>query len=120
MGMYDVVDLEMDCPECGNKYLEFQTKDSHCVLDRVKPEEVKSFYTVCDCGAWISFSRLEEEVEELFPDSRIVRTSWKFGKYLYSCSLRRTIEYRPELIKERRPAMIRKLELLVEDHKKEE
>ena len=56
MGMYDNVLFEMDCPVCGGKVSDFQTKDRDNSLDVVLPWSVTNFYTSCDnCTLWIEW-----------------------------------------------------------------
>lgn len=55
--MFDYVNFKMNCPKCGNEGLKFQTKSSYCLLEIVDPIAVDDFYSVCDCGNWIEFSR---------------------------------------------------------------
>ena len=37
MGMYDYVAFEMDCPECGARVTDFQTKSTGCFMETVSP-----------------------------------------------------------------------------------
>lgn len=58
MGMFDHVDFEMDCPKCGRKMNNFQSKDGECYFNRVKITEVNNFYDSCKhCNAWVEFIR---------------------------------------------------------------
>lgn len=58
MGMFDYVDFETTCPNCGKPLTGFQSKDLSCVLETVKPENVNFFYTSCDnCDTWVEFRR---------------------------------------------------------------
>lgn len=58
MGLFDWVDFEMDCPNCGHKLKEFQTKDGDNYMNTVDAFYVDRFYTACDnCGMWIEFLR---------------------------------------------------------------
>ncbi len=55
MGMFDYVEYEMPCPDCGVLVDNFQSKDGPCVLDTVSPCDVQEFYTTCPgCGTWIA------------------------------------------------------------------
>ena len=56
MGMFDTVNVDINCPDCGNK-LDFQSKSGNCVLDLIQPEEVDNFYTYCNCGYSADFSK---------------------------------------------------------------
>lgn len=57
--MFDWIDLEIDCPECGAKVNGFQSKDGPCELLRLKPQDVWCLYDECEsCGAWITFRRI--------------------------------------------------------------
>ena len=62
MGMFDYVNVQMDCPFCDEPLVEFQTKDYFNTLSCVEPEEVANFYTKCDnCGEWVEFVRKRPE-----------------------------------------------------------
>lgn len=54
MGMFDYVEYECECPACGTKVEDFQSKDGDCTLDTLQPDEVRNFYSSCkNCGIWI-------------------------------------------------------------------
>ncbi len=57
MGMFDYVHFEMRCPVCGRLLDGFQTKDGECLLDKVEPDGLTTFYTMCRCDTWIEFRR---------------------------------------------------------------
>lgn len=58
MGMFDYVDVDVNCPNCGTKIEEFQTKDTDCTLAKVDVIEVDNFYGDCEkCGTWVEFDR---------------------------------------------------------------
>ena len=58
MGMFDYVNFEMDCPNCGSKVAGFQSKDRSCLLDNIDPDLVDEFYSSCgSCSLWIELSR---------------------------------------------------------------
>ncbi len=58
MGMFDDVDFEMNCPKCGARVADFQSKDGECSMNKVKPWTVNHFYTACpSCRAWIEYRR---------------------------------------------------------------
>jgi len=57
MGMFDYVRYEMDCPQCGNKVNDFQSKDGPCILGYLDFRQVNNFYASCkSCGHWIEFT----------------------------------------------------------------
>lgn len=57
MGMFDYVNFQMDCPQCGKRLFGFQTKDDNCTMDTVEPDGLQNFYIDCpQCKAWIEFS----------------------------------------------------------------
>ncbi len=59
MGLYDRVDYETDCPQCGAIVDGFQTKDGDPYMNVVKPGSVNNFYSKCDnCNAWIDLNRI--------------------------------------------------------------
>jgi len=56
MGMFDYVDYEASCENCGSTLSDFQTKDTSCTLSTVSHLDCRNFYTPCDsCGAWNEF-----------------------------------------------------------------
>ena len=58
MGMFDYVDFECDCPECGNTVGGFQSKSGDCNLETIPPWSVDQFYSYCNkCNARISYDR---------------------------------------------------------------
>lgn len=66
MGMFNWVQYETVCPNCGEALLEWQTKDGQdLLLPTLQPEQVSRFYTICPkCGKWI-----DAEVEKPSPPS---------------------------------------------------
>ena len=57
MGMFDYVNFNVACPECGANVGNFQSKDRECSMDTISPCEVFNFYAPCECGAWIEYTR---------------------------------------------------------------
>ena len=59
MGMFNWVNYQMNCPECGHLVTGFQTKDESLVslyLENVEINQIGKFYSECDnCGLWIEF-----------------------------------------------------------------
>lgn len=47
MGMYDIVNYEAHCPNCGYRVTEWQTKELNCEMKLLEPWEVNYFYTYC-------------------------------------------------------------------------
>jgi hypothetical protein len=68
MGMFNVINFSMSCPNCGVEINEFQTKDGNLLLDIVEPDSVNNFYSSCDncsrsgINTWIEFSRAPTNV----------------------------------------------------------
>ncbi len=62
MGMFDWVEYEMKCPNCGEELRYFQTKDLKCELRYVKPtSKLDNFYMECPrCKAWIELDRYKD------------------------------------------------------------
>lgn len=59
MGMYDYINYECDCPNCGKKIKDFQSKDGPCAIITLDWWEVRNFYSRCDnedCRTWMEFS----------------------------------------------------------------
>lgn len=61
MGMFDYVNVEMPCPNCGKVHKAFQTKENGCTLDTIEPDGLGYFYSYCACGAWLEFNRPRPE-----------------------------------------------------------
>jgi len=58
MGMFDYVNATINCPKCGTKITEFQSKSAGCNLLIVDPDTVNNFYTHCpQCDTWVEFVR---------------------------------------------------------------
>jgi len=56
MGMFDYINHQVNCPECGSVVDSFQSKDGVCMLSSLEFWEVDRFYDSCDsCGAWIEY-----------------------------------------------------------------
>ena len=60
MGMYDNVNYEMNCPRCGSKIDDFQTKNLGCNLIQIEIQDLPGkaeFYSQCKkCGLWAEFN----------------------------------------------------------------
>ena len=61
MGMFDYVNVSMQCPSCGKENKSFQSKEEGCNLDLIEPDRLECFYSYCKCGAWLEFSRTRPE-----------------------------------------------------------
>ena len=81
MGMFDYVQHEAPCYNCGEILAVWQSKSGDCWLDTLTTDEVTNFYTSCDeCGAWNeynaimptprSFERVIQPEEERSPHPR--------------------------------------------------
>lgn len=54
MGMYDYIKFEHNCPKCGTKLTDWQSKNGACKLLELEPWQVSDFHTYCDnCKAWL-------------------------------------------------------------------
>lgn len=63
MGMFDYIDYECNCPDCGAVVKGFQSKDGFCVMETLKPSDVKSFYSSCDkCKVWLEFTVVKKKI----------------------------------------------------------
>lgn len=57
MGLFNHVRFEMDCPKCGTRLKDFQTKDGYPTMDTVNYWECHNFYTWCEnCNTWVEFN----------------------------------------------------------------
>jgi len=98
MGLYDEVDFDFNCPNCGD-HMTFQTKDTDCVLTTVSPAACTNFYGSCNyCGTWLEFNRVnpptivfeyeyDGEKKEVFlsgtikePEVKKIEIDWKVNK----------------------------------------
>ena len=53
MGMFDYVNYEADCIECGSTLRGWQTKSTKCCMDTVEVWQVDNMYCNCaKCGTW--------------------------------------------------------------------
>lgn len=58
MGMFDYVNVKIECPICGKTLKSFQSKDAKCVMNTIDPMYVDNFYNICfGCNSRIEFSR---------------------------------------------------------------
>jgi hypothetical protein len=58
MGLFNDIDFECQCPNCGGDIRGFQSKDGPCDLTTLRPWEVDNFYSSCrSCKAWIEYYR---------------------------------------------------------------
>jgi len=57
MGMYDSVNVVIDCPSCGEKLGDFQSKSGDCLLNLLQADDVDNFYSYCTCGTEVVFNR---------------------------------------------------------------
>jgi len=58
MGMFDWINVKINCPNCDKPLGGFQSKDSNCALDLIDPDYVVNFYTTCNhCKKWVEFIR---------------------------------------------------------------
>lgn len=68
MGMFDEINFEMDCPTCGNRLSNFQSKDGRCRLETLDPRSVTNFYSGCDsCGTWVEFYKYPQDISSKVP-----------------------------------------------------
>lgn len=80
MGMFDRVHFEMECPRCGEKMDEFQSKSWFCTLEMVEPDVLSNFYDSCNkCGTRVEFSRGKPELLTLRETSLSVDEVEKMG-----------------------------------------
>lgn len=47
MGMFDEINIETTCPECGAIVDDFQSKDGECAMLKIEANEVHDFYSSC-------------------------------------------------------------------------
>jgi len=57
MGMFDSIIFQMNCPNCGTKMDNFQSKDGCCSLLKLNFWEVNNFYCGCPyCNTWVEYN----------------------------------------------------------------
>jgi len=79
MGIYNYVDFEVNCTECGTLIKNFQTKDGESSFNIVKFNEVNNFHSICpNCGSFIEFYYAPENKERSIEDYKV--RIIKFGK----------------------------------------
>lgn len=61
MGMFDYVNFETTCPNCGKVVTGFQSKDGPRNLLTLETDQVRNWYTTCQCGHGLYFERRPEE-----------------------------------------------------------
>ena len=70
MGLFDYINVEINCPICDSVMTNFQSKDDYCVMGTIGPTTVGHFHAMCPiCGAWVDFDRprLPPEVARISP-----------------------------------------------------
>jgi len=56
MGMFNYINYEANCEECGTPLKGFQSKDGACEMKYLPPSDVDYFYTLCSkCNTWHDF-----------------------------------------------------------------
>jgi len=69
MGLFDYVNVRVNCPICGKPIEDFQSKDGPCYLSVIDPQYITEFYTSCDhCKTWIQYTRFERV--NIIPEAR--------------------------------------------------
>lgn len=64
MGLYDNINVVIDCPSCGEKLGGFQSKSGDCLLDLLSPDDVDNFYSYCNCGTEVVFNRPAKKTQQ--------------------------------------------------------
>jgi hypothetical protein len=69
MGLFNIVKLNIPCPNCGKLVGELQTKDGfyeELYLEQVDLWMVRECHTICDhCNTWVSVKLKKEKMMEL-------------------------------------------------------
>ena len=69
--MFDYVNYEAPCIECGELLTSWQSKSGKCTMGTVEPWEVSSFYQNCPkCNRWNEYD-VEAKVEVKVLDLKI-------------------------------------------------
>ena len=88
MGMFDYVDYPTECPRCGGKVTEWQSKDGPCTLDRLTPRDVLFFYQTCPhCSSWLEANVVVESYHV-----KVTRPRAKPGEQGYAPDVDDTLE----------------------------
>ena len=57
MGIFDYVEYEMHCPDCGSVLRNFQSSSEECTMAHLKPRDVSHMYDMClSCKAFVAVS----------------------------------------------------------------
>ncbi len=80
MGMFDYVDFECKCPQCGTKVDGFQSKDGDCSLSKIDFFMVDNFYSSCPkCGLLLQFTLYNRKNKKVVIDDYIFYISKTFN-----------------------------------------
>jgi hypothetical protein len=76
MGIYNLVNFEINCPVCQTLITQFQTKDGNPSFDVVQFNEVNNFHAICpNCQSFVEFYYCPENKERTIEDykSRVIK-----------------------------------------------
>ena len=73
MGIYNLVNFEINCPACSSALItQFQTKEGDGMFDIIKFTDVNNFHAICpNCQAFIEFYYSPENKERTIEDYKI-------------------------------------------------
>ena len=81
MGMFDYINLEIKCPNCGGAVSGFQSKENGCMMTTLEYWEVNNFYSGCEkCGCEIEFNRKSQQVP--LTKYNVMINKWNGKKYI--------------------------------------
>ena len=80
MGMFDYVNYEVPCPNCGVEISSWQTKDDCCCLTMLEPWQVKYFYAICgNCKTWID-ATVNADIEYIVKSCEVILKAKAVGE----------------------------------------
>lgn len=72
MGVYNLVDFQINCTNCGTLITQFQTKEGPGIFEIVKFNEVNNFHAICPgCESFLEFYYSPENKEREIDDYKL-------------------------------------------------
>jgi hypothetical protein len=72
MGIYNLVNFQINCTVCNTLIRQFQTKEGDTMFTTVEFTEVNNFYAICPyCQSWVEFFYAPEGHERTIEDYKM-------------------------------------------------
>lgn len=72
MGIYNIVNFQLNCPVCEGLIRQFQTKEGNGIFDVVAFNEVNNFHAICpSCSSLVEFYYSPENRERTIEDYKV-------------------------------------------------